>query len=277
MAQPQPVDTFAQSPLPPIAPAPRSNGAKKWIIIGAIVAAVLLIAGIVITVLIISFSVSRQDFRASLDEAQKVRSAYSSLRSSSSVSAYSTETQRQNTINTLKKDRSELNAAINGLADDKAIKLDNGARERYDALIQKKKAFDNAFDAVIEAYEEVYPALITYTEGNQSGSPEARLNTVSAARGQLEKLEIKDTNNKQLVDKLVANFKTQEQLLPRVIAGRQDYRVYDSAAVTAYYAAGNEASDIVRDWSSNFTKQADDSEINKEINALGQYLSEKAS
>lgn len=284
---PQPAQQFPQQPTPATqtpftsvgsgpAYTPGGDSRKKLFMLGGIAAGVVVLLIVIAIVLMNFFTVTKDDYAASTKEADAMRTAYTGLIGVSYVSSSATEVELQNSLDTLEKNRKELDEAIEGMADDKAIRVDGEAKKYYEALVKKKESFDKAMDAVAEAYGKVAPGISKYGDAYKSSDPSAVLASITAVRGELEGLELTDENNKTFIAATIAMIKEQETLLPKIIAGRKDYRQYDSSVSNAYYDSIGKFSDAARDWSSNMEKMADDSEINEEINDLGEYLTKKS-
>jgi len=233
---------------------------------------------IIVAVLLVvsSFSVSKNDYKAAYDYANDARSSYSKMSGLAYVSSYSTETESKNNLDTFKKSKQDFDQTIKQLGETKAVQRDGKAKELYDALMSKKKSFDGAVDVTIETYEYILPAMAEFNSAS-SANLSKLATAVSAAASKLEASEgeIKSELNKNFASKMATLFKRYAALLKKVEAYRADYKKYDSKISSEYSSTSSEISTAIRNWSSDIRKLADDSEIKDEFNALGEYLAEK--
>jgi len=263
---------------PPSSGSPFSGLNKKLIIWIAAGVGALIVIIIAVLLVVSSFAVSKNDYKAAYDYANDARSSYSKMSGLAYVSSYSTETESKNNLDTFKKSKQDFDQTIKQLGETKAVQRDGKAKELYDALMSKKKSFDGAVDVTIETYEYILPAMAEFNTAS-SANLSKLATAVSAAASKLEASEgeIKSELNKNFASKMATLFKRYAALLKKVEAYRADYSKYDSKISSEYSSTSSEISTAIRNWSSDIRKLADDSEIKDEFNALGEYLAEKTS
>lgn len=267
---------------PPVQPNPSSDPLggldKKLLIwIGAGVGALVVIA-IAVVLIASSFAVSKEDYKTAYDYATDARSSYTDMSGLSYVSTYSTETEMENNLDSFKKSREEFDQSITDLGSAKAVQRDGKAKELYDALMSKKKSFDEAMGATVETYEHILPAMSDFNAASSSDA--AKLAAIASAAGskfEASEGELKNEVNKKFAGKMSTLFKRYAALLKKVAVYRDDYTKYDSRVASDYSSTAREISTAIRDWSSDLRKVADDAEISDEFNELGKYLAEKTS
>ena len=286
-SDPQSTPNSQSQPPQPVSPPPYPNsnpgantpgtgprsGPNKGLLFGIIGGVVgLLVLIVVIIMVVVSLGVSKEDYSEAHETATTVRRAYSDM-SGVYISTYSTETEVKNQFDKFKENRKKLNENIAAFGELKAAKKDKEVKEAYDKLLAKKVKFDKAADATAEAYDLIYPAVTEFSSSAKSNSSNASLSSLRKSYEDISGL--KDENNKEYVEKTIALLEKLEKLYEKVQIGRRDYRKYDSDAVTDYYAASREITDITRDWSSNLKKLADDGEIRDEITGLTDAINKK--
>jgi cytoskeletal protein RodZ len=279
--QPQPPTSYVQ-PSPTVAPQPAStsgNSSKKklFIILGAAIAGLIALVGIGLLIFFMIFAVTKQDFKQAYEDANDLRTAYTKLYSVSYASSYATETESKNNLDTIKESQQDFDKSMVALSEDKAILRDEKAKSFYNTLATKKIDYDKALNAITETYEKILPAFsgfkdISYTNADDAMSAIAKLQSdMEAING------LKDTNNKQFVEKMIALLAKYKVLAQKVAAYQADYTKYDANTSKEYYQVSSDITDATTDWTSNLQKLSKDGEINDELNDLGEYLSEKAS
>ncbi len=270
----------APAPVPPVstpapAPAPAGPGiSKKTIILISSIAGGVLILVIALVIVLSLFTVSKDDFNHAYEAANDTRSAYSKMVGSSYVSVYSTDTERKNKIDTLKEASKEFNDGVDKLSKEKAVQRDGEAAKLFKDFEEKKGKFDTAMDAVVEAYEYIVPAL--GEASSSSGRDSTDVAKIKQAFSDI-KDKVKDSNNKEFVNKMIPLLGTYETALKQYEGYLSGNSPYNSSYYTQVSNASRDISNAQRDWSSNLSKLGEDAEINKEFNKLGEYLASKSS
>lgn len=276
--QPQPPAQNIQSnievPRPPVA---TSNNSNKKPIVG-LVAGVggLVVIGIVVAVLLSVMGVSKTDYNEASSQASDVISSYNEA-GSTYLSASSTTTELKNGLDKIKSSVDEFETGLTELGDMKAVKKDKEVKESYEQVMDKKSKFDKAIGAAMEAYESVLPELTNYSASSTSTSSiNNAINNIASVKNSLRAIEgLTHETNKQLVSELTSQFTKLETLAIKVKAGRDDYKKYDSAAVSEYYKVTTDVSRSLRDWQSNLDRLGDEGEMKNELNDLASLLSKK--
>lgn len=261
---------YAAAPYTPVSAnsSPKSNNLLKWLIPGAAVLLLIVLGAILAPKLL---GVSQADYKKADEIAQEARTAYNKI-GSTYISTSSTATEIKNETATLKSAYESFSSKFTELGDTKAAKRDKDISTLYKAAKDKKAKFDTAMSASLEMYEKVLPAV---SEGlsSSSGGTEA----LSSMRRSLESVTgLKDVDNSAFVEKAATKLKEIEGLAAKVQEGRADYRKYDSNAVSAYYDAATELSNIIRDWQSTIEKKLDDGEMREEMSKLADKIFDKS-
>lgn len=273
VVQPQnPFDNPQQpvtAPAAPMVTPPKKS--KTGLIVGLAVGGGLFIIGLIIVlILVLGGGISKKDYSDAQIKASTVATEYNSI-SSVYISSYSTETEIKNGVDKINTNLAEFNSSVTALGETKAIKNDQEAAKLYKALTDKKTKFDEVMKSSIESYEKLLPAFVSIdsTQSNyveRVKSMQKGLNSVSGL--------VSDLNIKFLSDlKAIAN-----DMMPvaeRVQAGLDDYTKYDSSATTEFYQLTSKWTTAVSDWQSNLEKASEGAELKDQINALGEYLTNK--
>lgn len=279
---PQPVPTQpAPAPMQPVPMTAPSFGAplsgqtrnnKKLITIGAIVAGVLLLAVVAIVVLFSLFSASKKDYQVASDKMVQLNSAYNKI-GSSYLSRYSTATEINNAVDTMKTARQDFNTQFDQLGNLKAVRLNKDANKLYLSAKTEKVKFNQAYDVAIESYENIYPALSSI--GSLSSSdPVPSYNTILQKLNSITGLQ-QDMNKTYLSD-LKASITKLSGLAAKVVAGRNDYTKYDSSVVSSYYDEISKLSDISKNYSSNLDKLTTNGDMTSDLSSLDTLLFNKS-
>lgn len=270
--QPQPVFTPQPFAAPASVAQPGQTKPKIGLLIGAIVGAAVLIAAVLAGLIFLS-GPSRDDYKQSATTANDAISAYNSM-SAIYISTSSTETEIKNDLDALKTNRIKFDTKFTELAKQKAVSRDADVDKLYAAATDKKVKFDKALNAEIEAYEKILP-LVTKMDSSPSDVT-AYTSMISTLRGSLQTLELNEQVNKDYITALVRDLKTIEGLLPTIVAGKADYRKYDSKATNDFYDTLDSLNDDDRDWKSNMEKLQADGELRDELNKLEESLFTKS-
>lgn len=275
---PQPQPAFAPQPQPAFAPQPMASPApmvqagqgkpKIGLLIGVIVGVAVLIAAAIAGFILLS-GPTKDDYKKSAATASDVVATYNGM-SATYISTSATETEIKNDLDTLKANRSKFDTQFAELATQKAISRDDEINKLYKAATDKKVKFDNAQNAQIEAYEKILPLVIKIDSTPSDASAYASM--ISTLRGDLQALQLNEQVNKDYIASLVRDLKKVEALIPTIVAGKEDYRKYDSKATSDFYDTIDSLSNDDRDWKSNMDKLQSNGELRDDLNKLEDAL-----
>ncbi len=256
-------------PIPPTATGPKLS--KK--LIGFIAAGVALFIGLLVLLVVLFAGPSKADYKQAMDTADLAGQAWSKI-AGVYVSSSSTQTELSNSVDTMKEAKSDLFKQFDTLSKNKAITGDKDLKEKWQAVEDKKSKLDAALTARIEAYEKIYPIVISM-DSSSSTPAEVRVMLTDAQSKIGAITGLADENNKKYVDRIKTDLDKLVAILDKVIEMRQDPSKYDKSVMNSYYDITSDLSDADRDWSSTMNKQMDDSEIRKEMNALSTAIADK--
>lgn len=292
-AQPQAPVYPAGAPIAPaqgmapagFAPAPQSpapgglGGLNKKMVVWIAAGVGALVVIVIAIVLVVSLtSVSKADYAKSYSVASEARSSYSKLGISLIVGTTGTNTERENDLDTLKKNRADFDGDFEEVGKTKAVQADGEAKKLYAAVQTKKQDFDGVIDGTIEVYEYVYPAVSSASSGvyaskNYEDAADKLLKEFKA----INESKLTTSYNKELVQKAVPALEKLKKTAAAYDKSSSSYTKYNPDAYTNYAKARTAFTDILTDWQSDFKKAAEDAEIASEFNDLGKYLADKSS
>lgn len=276
---PQPViapTPAVPQPAPVIAAAPGGQGKPKTgLIIGIAAGAVVLLGGLIAAALLLS-GPTKDDYKKADAATQAMSSSYNEM-GSVYISTSSTMTEVNNGVNKIKSADEKFNTQFTDLKSMKAISGDKDINKLYQAAADKKVKFDAATNAALEAYDKIFPVVDEIDQRMSSTSDmNGFLTVLSDVREKLEALSLNSQVNKDYVSALIRDIKKLEAVTPKVIAGKQDYTKYDSAAVNDFYDIIDSLSNDDRDWKSNMEKLQSEGKMKDELNNLENALYEKS-
>lgn len=258
----------------PFSAAAAKKGSKKGLIIGLIAGVSgLAIIGVAIAVLFLVLGVSKKDYS---DASTKMTAVVKSYNDAGAIylGTTSTKTEIKNGVDKINDSVDKFGNGFTELGRMKAIKNDKELKKSYEAAVAKKVKFDESVNTAVEAYGIILPAMTDYSS---SSSLSSTINNITAAKKSLQGIEgLEYETNKQLVNSLVAQFEKLETLATKVQAGRDNYKLYDSSAVSEYYDTATAISTTMRDWQSNLNKLSDEGDMRDELNGLSDMLLEKS-
>lgn len=274
-AAPQPGYVAPPAPMQPMSASSLSaaGNSKKNLLLSVFggIGGVIVLIVLAIFVLPMLSGVSKADYEKAFDLAKTARDNYSDM-AYTYISTSSTDTERQNDLDTIRKAESSFDSNIKKLGDTKAVKRDKDVGKDYKALMTKKVKFDAAMAATIESYDKILPA-INQLDNLDSNNPVAGIERARTSFQAISGLE--SQTNQQFVTDMINKLGTYEALAKKIVAYRADYTKYDSNVANQYYDTATGLSTLMRNWSSDLDKQLEDSSISSEFNALGELLAKK--
>jgi hypothetical protein len=269
--QPQPsMQPAVQAPVMTTVPKKKLS---KNVLIGIIAGAAVLVLGLIVALAIIFAGPSKADYKQAMDTTESAREAWSKM-AGVYVSSSSTQTELTNSVDTMKDARTDLYKQLDVLAKNKAITADKDVKEKWQVVLDKKTKLDAALSARIEAYETIYPIVISM-DSSPSTQTEARAMLVDAQAKMSAITGLTDENNKKYVERIKSDLDKLIVVIDKVIVMRQDPSKYDSTVMNTYYDLTTDLTDADRDWASTSKKQMDDSDIRKEMTSLSEAISDK--
>lgn len=284
--QTQPADTSKpQLKLAPHQPNPAAAPAKKglskgalWGIIGGSIAAVLLIVGIVLAVVLLG-GPTREDYKKAHEQMTTVRSAYVKVSSSFRSAFYGSSGASADSIKTSVDDYKK---AVDGLKDMKALR-DKDVKQKYDEFTTQNEKFTTAIDDLADASDEVLAVSRSCRISGLSGLTSDRSkvlerydSTVSPCVNALKKLsKVKNETIAAEAKKMVEAYDEQrgivEELQKAYNAGDRDATLA-AASKLSKQAAKFRNTDSMKKLTEAFTQ----AEVTNQLNALGRILTDKA-
>lgn len=269
--QPQPsMQPAVQAPVMTTVPKKKLS---KNVLIGITAGAVVLVLGLIVALAIIFAGPSKADYKQAMDTTESAREAWSKM-AGVYVSSSSTQTELTNSVDTMKDAKTDLYKQLDVLAKNKAITADKDVKEKWQVVLDKKTKLDAALSARIEAYETIYPIVISM-DSSPSTQTEARAMLVDAQAKMSAITGLTDENNKKYVERIKSDLDKLIGVIDKVIVMRQDPSKYDSTVMNTYYDLTTDLTDADRDWASTSKKQMDDSDIRKEMTSLSEVISDK--
>lgn len=269
--QPQPsMQPAVQAPVMTTVPKKKLS---KNVLIGITAGAAVLVLGLIVALAIIFAGPSKADYKQAMDTTESAREAWSKM-AGVYVSSSSTQTELTNSVDTMKDAKTDLYKQLDVLAKNKAITADKDVKEKWQVVLDKKTKLDAALSARIEAYETIYPIVISM-DSSPSTQTEARAMLVDAQAKMSAITGLTDENNKKYVERIKSDLDKLIVVIDKVIVMRQDPSKYDSTVMNTYYDLTTDLTDADRDWASTSKKQMDDSDIRKEMTSLSEAISDK--
>ena len=252
-----------------------SNKGRSWAILGGILGGIVLVAVIAIVLILSTFTVSTDDYRESYNAISDLRDALND-QSSVDISSYATATELENDTEKLKTAYGEVAAAYTALYDTKAAKRDSDAKGKLDVITQKYGKYLAYTDAEIEALEQIMPVVISLNDLSASSlNYDSFLDKIQSIRNTMNDLDLIESVNSDYRDQVVKAIDDYIVAYKAYVTMRTNGE-YDSVTTSAYYDSADSLTNADKHWRSNLEKLADEGDISKEVNALGQYLTAKA-
>ena len=268
----QPVSPMHTTPQPGMAQPAPTKKMKPALLWGLVAGGIALLA-LAVTLMFVFAGPSKTDYKDAMTAADSAQDAWSKI-TGVYISNSSTETELKNGVSTLQASKKDLMTQLDVLAKNKAITADKTLQEKWQAVANKKAKFDTALSARIEAYEKIYPVVISINTSPKTVE-DARATLRSAQTKIKDITGLQDENNKKYITRISDDFDQMITLVDKVIEMRQDPSKYDSSVMNKYYDVTADLTDADRDWSSNMNKQVDDGSIRKEMSDLSSEISSK--
>ena len=254
------------------ASAEKSKKSKRNLILGLSIGGGVLFIGLIITlILIIVGGVSKADYEQVSKLSEEARTNYSKI-NSFRISSYSTKSQIEDKVETLKENRQNFDEKFDQIGESKAIKKDKTAKEIYGKAVEAKKEMDEYLDTAIEAYEVIVPFSKDLSQVSSDDSDEA-IEALKDYQAELRKMKLKNKVNKDYVDEI-------NSILPKFIDSiekyaNMDYENYDSSVYSDFRKQTRSLNDADRKWQSNLTKLSKKVNLSSEMNELNKYIESK--
>ena len=280
---PQQPQQFQQMPPQPMAGAPYQMPPKKkmskgvlWGIIGGVIGLIIIIVGIVLAILFLS-GPSKSDYKDAGDKLNSIIEVYNKTSSSLSyISTSETKASLESYRNKLAKAKSDISDKLVELGKMKAVSGDKEVREKYDNLKNKLEKFNEAIDAFDEVYGKILPVIMEFSNDSVSSSLSSVESVIKKSLQDLKKVDAKNENNKKFIKDFTAQLEKLEEMIPKVIEMKEDWKKYDSNFVSNFYDTLTATQKTIREWTSGLQKLGEEGEIRNELNNLEDVLLEKA-
>lgn len=278
------------SPQAP-APAPQPESQKKRMLIGIAAAAVLLIATTLIVLFLTVFNgPSKADYTKALSAAKQTRTTYRSLTSSTTaiarMSSYDTPAGIDTKYNRVKQDLDAFKQSQDDLKGQKAYR-DKDVNAAYEAYDAQQKKFVVFADDLLESYKPIARLSVTCESAGRNMSvstsqPEKAVELFDEKTADCRKAvtAAKDVKNETLA-KLGSRYGTfitdvRKSVVKAVDAINAKDRTKHSAALREIRLATSSLSTDANKLSREMVESGKDSDVVKELNALGAVLADKA-
>lgn len=277
---PAPVSAFGGAPGTP--EAPKQLDKKKIITIAAIAGGVLLLAIAGIVAYTLFNSVSKEDYKAAVQQFNEVSSASSSL--SSDVSGLSALT-NSSSEEAFEEGIAEVDASIAKLKTEnaelaklKAVRVGEGA-DLYKTFNDKLTTYLGYGEGLVTSVKNLRPAFVTCRSTNEATDNAARATALEECATALEEVKtIPNAEMKAYVAAITKGYKEYASLYGQVAEltnpfGSQ-YEQYKTLR-DQVYEVQDEISAASKTFSEDIEKKGDEVSVKESANALGDYLSEQ--
>ena len=99
--------------------------------------------------------------------------------------------------------------------------------------------------------------------------------TIRKARQNLKNVDAKNETNKKFIRDFTTKLEKIEEMLPKVVEMKSDYKKYDSNYMSEFYDSLTAIQKPINEWTSGIQKIAEEGEIRDELNNLGTILVNK--
>ena len=130
-------------------------------------------------------------------------------------------------------------------------------------------------DALSEVYGKLLPAMSEFSGASSSYNLSNLAASIKKTRQDLKNADIKHEYNKKFVKDFTEQLENMEEMLPKIIEMRSDYKKYDSSYMTEFYTINTKIQKIAREWQSNMQKIGEEGELRNELNSLEDTLVDK--
>ncbi len=273
---PQPVPPQPTPGMPyQMPPKKKMSKGALWGIIGGSIGLIILIVGIVLAVIFLG-GPSKADYQAAQEKMNSIITKYNKVSSSLSyVSTSETKSSLESNRDKITTAKSDINKAFTDLGKMKAVTNDKEVREKYDNIKNRLEKFNEVMDALGEVYGKLLPAMSEYASTSSSYNISNLATSIKKTRQDLKNADIKHEYNKKFVKDFTEQLEKMEEMLPKIIEMRSDYKKYDSSYMTEFYTINTKIQKIAREWQSNMQKIGEEGELRNELNSLEDTLVDK--
>ena len=251
-----------------------SKGAL-WGIIGGSIGLIILIVGIVLAVIFLG-GPSKADYQAAQEKMNSIITKYNKVSSSLSyISTSETKSSLESNRDKITTAKGDINKALTDLGKMKAVTNDKEVREKYDNIKNRLEKFNEVMDALGEVYGKLLPAMSEYASTSSSYNISNLATSIKKTKQDLKNAAIKHEYNKKFVKDFTEQLEKMEEMLPKIIEMRADYKKYDSSYMTEFYTINTKIQKIAREWQSNMQKIGEEGELRNELNSLEDTLVDK--
>ena len=251
-----------------------SKGAL-WGIIGGSIGLIILIVGIVLAVIFLG-GPSKADYQAAQEKMNSIITKYNKVSSSLSyISTSETKSSLESNRDKITTAKGDVNKALTDLGKMKAVTNDKEVREKYDNIKNRLEKFNEVMDALGEVYGKLLPAMSEYASTSSSYNISNLATSIKKTKQDLKNADIKHEYNKKFVKDFTEQLEKMEEMLPKIIEMRSDYKKYDSSYMTEFYTINTKIQKIAREWQSNMQKIGEEGELRNELNSLEDILVDK--
>lgn len=274
-----------QSSQPVAAMTPSKGVNKKLIILIACVVGGLIVVGVVITVLMAMFTVSKKDYNAAIDQYNEVSSANYTLASKVSSVTFgvdsATDTTFDNDMDAAKKALESVKSENAILAKLKAANLGEGGA-KYKTFNTKLEAYLAHSSNLLSSFGDVRDAMVTCDKaGDNTSSVNVMISAIDTCVADLGKVSnVADADVKEYISKIKDEFTTLSSIFGQLSKitdpyGKQ-YDQYKSLRDQTYTVEDN-LSSARSDFHSNLEKHSDAVDPKDAANDFSKYLESKLS
>ena len=273
---PQPVPPQPTPGMPyQMPPKKKMSKGALWGIIGGSIGLIVLIVGIVLAVIFLG-GPSKADYQAAQEKMNSIITKYNKVSSSLSyVSTSETKSSLESNHDKITTAKGDINKALTDLGKMKAVTNDKEVREKYDNIKNRLEKFNEVMDALGEVYGKLLPAMSEYASTSSSYNISNLATSIKKTKQDLKNADIKHEYNKKFVKDFTEQLEKMEEMLPKIIEMRSDYKKYDSSYMTEFYTINTKIQKIAREWQSNMQKIGEEGELRNELNSLEDILVDK--
>ena len=273
---PQPVPPQPTPGMPyQMPPKKKMSKGALWGIIGGSIGLIVLIVGIVLAVIFLG-GPSKADYQAAQEKMNSIITKYNKVSSSLSyISTSETKSSLESNRDKITTAKGDINKALTDLGKMKAVTNDKEVREKYDNIKNRLEKFNEVMDALGEVYGKLLPAMSEYTSTSSSYNISNLATSIKKTKQDLKNADIKHEYNKKFVKDFTEQLEKMEEMLPKIIEMRSDYKKYDSSYMTEFYTINTKIQKIAREWQSNMQKIGEEGELRNELNSLEDILVDK--
>ena len=273
---PQPAPPQPTSGMPyQMPPKKKMSKGALWGIIGGSIGLIVLIVGIVLAVIFLG-GPSKADYQAAQEKMNSIITKYNKVSSSLSyISTSETKSSLESNRDKITTAKGDINKALTDLGKMKAVTNDKEVREKYDNIKNRLEKFNEVMDALGEVYGKLLPAMSEYASTSSSYNISNLATSIKKTKQDLKNADIKHEYNKKFVKDFTEQLEKMEEMLPKIIEMRSDYKKYDSSYMTEFYTINTKIQKIAREWQSNMQKIGEEGELRNELNSLEDTLVDK--